>query len=91
AIPLVGDWVQQLLLGGFAVDNPTLNRFFALHYLLPFMLTGVVILHIWALHVAGQTNPAGIDVKSETDVVDFTPHATMKDVLGAVVFLLAFA
>jgi ubiquinol-cytochrome c reductase cytochrome b subunit len=91
AIPLVGDWVQQLLLGGFAVDNPTLNRFFALHYLLPFMLTGVVILHIWALHVVGQTNPAGIDVKSGTDVVDFTPHATMKDVLGAVVFLLAFA
>jgi ubiquinol-cytochrome c reductase cytochrome b subunit len=91
AIPLVGDWVQQLLLGGFAVDNPTLNRFFALHYLLPFMLTGVVILHIWALHIVGQNNPAGIDVKSEADVVDFTPHATMKDLLGAVVFLLIFA
>ncbi|MGX9176621.1 cytochrome b [Mesorhizobium sp. BHbdii] len=91
AIPLVGDWVQQLLLGGFAVDNPTLNRFFALHYLLPFMLTGVVILHIWALHVAGQTNPAGIDVKSETDVVDFTPHATIKDIFGAVVFVIFFA
>ncbi|TIR32369.1 MAG: cytochrome b [Mesorhizobium sp.] len=91
AIPLVGDWVQQLLLGGFAVDNPTLNRFFALHYLLPFMLTGVVILHIWALHIVGQNNPAGIDVRSKTDVVDFTPHATMKDVLGAVVFLLAFS
>ncbi len=82
AIPLVGDWVQQLLLGGFAVDNPTLNRFFALHYLLPFMLAGVVILHIWALHLVGQNNPAGIDVKSEADVVDFTPHATMKDAAG---------
>jgi ubiquinol-cytochrome c reductase cytochrome b subunit len=91
AIPLVGDWIQQLLLGGFTVDNATLNRFFALHYLLPFMLAGVVLLHIWALHVAGQTNPAGIDVKLETDVVPFTPHATIKDVLGAVVFLLAFA
>ncbi|TPI25035.1 cytochrome b [Mesorhizobium sp. B3-2-1] len=90
AIPLIGDWVQQLLLGGFAVDNPTLNRFFALHYLLPFMLAGVVILHIWALHVVGQNNPAGIDVKSQTDVVDFTPHATMKDALGAVVFLIVF-
>ena len=91
AIPLVGDWIQQLLLGGFAVDNPTLNRFFALHYLLPFMLAGVVILHIWALHVVGQNNPAGIDVKSKTDVVDFTPHATIKDVFGAVIFLLVFA
>ncbi|MGX9119059.1 cytochrome b [Mesorhizobium sp. BHbsci] len=91
ALPLVGDWLQQLLLGGFAVDNPTLNRFFALHYLLPFMLAGVVVLHIWALHVVGQTNPTGIDVKSKTDVVDFTPHATIKDVFGAVMFLLVFA
>jgi ubiquinol-cytochrome c reductase cytochrome b subunit len=91
AIPLIGDWIQLLLLGGFAVDNPTLNRFFALHYLLPFMLAGVVTLHIWALHVVGQTNPAGIDVKSKTDVVDFTPHATIKDIFGAVIFLLVFA
>ena len=67
AIPLVGDWIQQLLLGGFAVDNPTLNRFFSLHYLLPFMIAGVVVLHVWALHVVGQTNPTGIEVKSKTD------------------------
>ena len=91
AIPLVGDWIQQLLLGGFAVGNPTLNRFFALHYLLPFMLIGVVILHIWALHAAGQNNPLGIDVKSKDDVVDFTPHATVKDALGAVVFVIVLA
>ena len=91
AIPLVGDWIQQLLLGGFAVGNPTLNRFFALHYLLPFMLIGVVILHIWALHAAGQNNPLGIDVKSKDDVVDFTPHATVKDALGAVVFAIVLA
>ncbi|MGO4833664.1 cytochrome bc complex cytochrome b subunit, partial [Rhizobiaceae sp. 2RAB30] len=91
AIPVVGDWIQQLLLGGFAVDNPTLNRFFALHYLLPFMLAGVVILHIWALHVVGQNNPTGLDVKSETDVVNFTPYATVKDVFGVSVFLLVFA
>ena len=54
AIPLVGEWIQQLLLGGFAVDNPTLNRFFSLHYLLPFMIVGVVILHVWAFHITGQ-------------------------------------
>jgi ubiquinol-cytochrome c reductase cytochrome b subunit len=91
AIPLVGDWIQQLLLGGFAVDNPTLNRFFALHYLLPFMLAGVVILHIWALHEVGQNNPTGVEVKSTTDVVDFTPHATVKDAFGIVIFLLVLA
>ncbi|MER8726223.1 cytochrome b N-terminal domain-containing protein [Mesorhizobium sp. M1027] len=91
AIPLVGDWLQQLLLGGFAVDNPTLNRFFALHYLLPFVLAGVVTLHIWALHVVGQNNPTGIEVKSKTDVVDFTPYATVKDAFGILVFLFFFA
>jgi ubiquinol-cytochrome c reductase cytochrome b subunit len=91
AIPLVGDWIQQLLLGGFAVDNPTLNRFFALHYLLPFMIAGVVILHIWALHVTGQTNPTGIEVKSKTDIVPFTPHATIKDAFAMVLFLIMFA
>jgi ubiquinol-cytochrome c reductase cytochrome b subunit len=87
AFPVVGEWIQQLLLGGFAVDNPTLNRFFSLHYLLPFMIAGVVILHIWALHVAGQTNPTGIEVKSKTDTVAFTPYATVKDALAMIVFL----
>ncbi|MER8697786.1 cytochrome b N-terminal domain-containing protein [Mesorhizobium sp. M1273] len=91
AVPLIGDWLQQLLLGGFAVDNPTLNRFFALHYLLPFVLVGVVTLHIWALHVVGQNNPTGIEVKSKTDVVDFTPYATVKDAFGILVFLFFFA
>ena len=91
AIPLVGNWIQQLLLGGFAVGNPTLNRFFALHYLLPFMLAGVVTLHIWALHVVGQNNPTGIEVKSAADIVDFTPYATVKDAVGIIVFLFFFA
>ena len=91
AIPMVGDWIQQLLLGGFGVSNPTLNRFFALHYLLPFLLVGVVTLHIWALHVVGQNNPTGIEVKSKTDVVDFTPYATVKDAVGIIVFLFFFA
>jgi ubiquinol-cytochrome c reductase cytochrome b subunit len=91
AIPLVGDWIQQLLLGGFAVGDPTLNRFFSLHYLLPFMIAGVVVLHIWALHVAGQTNPTGIEVKSKTDTVPFSPHATVKDGFAMIVFLFIFA
>ncbi|SJZ83782.1 cytochrome b [Consotaella salsifontis] len=90
AFPIIGDPIQQLLLGGFAVDNATLNRFFSLHYLLPFMIAGVVILHIWALHVTGQTNPTGVEVKTKDDVVPFTPHATIKDGLGMVVFLLFY-
>ncbi|GHC65590.1 cytochrome b [Limoniibacter endophyticus] len=91
AIPLVGEWIQQLLLGGFAVDNPTLNRFFSLHYLLPFMIAGVVVLHIWALHVTGQTNPTGIEIKAKTDTLPFTPYATIKDAFGMIVFLAVFA
>lgn len=91
AFPVVGEPIQQLLLGGFAVDNPTLNRFFSLHYLLPFMIMGVVILHVWALHVTGQTNPTGIEVKSKTDTVPFAPYATIKDAFALIVFLAVFA
>jgi ubiquinol-cytochrome c reductase cytochrome b subunit len=91
AFPGVGHAIQTLLLGGFAVDNATLNRFFALHYLLPFMIAGLVILHIWALHVTGQTNPTGVDIKSAKDTVPFTPHATIKDGLAMVVFLAVFS
>ncbi len=91
AFPLVGEPIQQLLLGGFAVDNPTLNRFFSLHYLLPFMIAGVVILHVWALHVTGQTNPTGVEVKSKTDTLPFTPYATIKDAFAMIVFLAVYA
>jgi ubiquinol-cytochrome c reductase cytochrome b subunit len=91
AFPIIGEPIQQLLLGGFAVDNPTLNRFFSLHYLLPFMIAGVVVLHVWALHVTGQTNPTGIEVKSKTDTLPFTPYATIKDAFGSVVFFIFFA
>ncbi|MCC0027522.1 MAG: cytochrome b N-terminal domain-containing protein [Zhengella sp.] len=91
AFPVIGEPIQQFLLGGFAVDNPTLNRFFSLHYLLPFMLVGVVILHVWALHVTGQTNPTGIEVKHKTDTVPFTPYATIKDAFAMVAFLAVFA
>jgi quinol-cytochrome oxidoreductase complex cytochrome b subunit len=91
AFPIVGEPIQQLLLGGFAVDNPTLNRFFSLHYLLPFMIAGVVILHVWALHVTGQTNPTGVEVKSKTDTVPFTPYATVKDAFALSMFFMVFA
>ena len=90
AIPVVGESIVTLLWGGYSVDNPTLNRFFALHYLLPFMIAGVVVLHIWALHVTGQNNPAGIDVKSSKDTVRFTPYATLKDGFGISVFLILY-
>ena len=91
AIPLVGNWIVTLLWGGFSVDNPTLNRFFALHYLLPFIITGVVFLHVVALHITGSNNPLGIEVKSPQDTVPFHPYYTIKDSVGMVVFLLVFA
>jgi quinol-cytochrome oxidoreductase complex cytochrome b subunit/cytochrome c1 len=90
AIPLVGDSIVTLLWGGFSVDNPTLNRMFALHYLLPFVIIGVVFLHIWALHVVGSNNPLGIDVKGEQDTLPFHPYYTMKDTFGLVVFLVLY-
>jgi len=92
AIPLVGVSISHWLWGGYAVGAPTLNRFFALHYLLPFMIVGVVVLHVWALHVAGQNNPDGVDVKSVgRDTVPFTPYATIKDVFALSVFLIFYA
>ena len=91
AIPVVGETIQSLLWGGYSVGSPTLNRFFSLHYLLPFMITGVVVLHVWALHVTGQNNPAGIPIKSGKDAVAFTPYATVKDVFASVVFFAFFA
>ncbi len=91
AIPFVGESVTTWLWGGYAVDNPTLNRFFSLHYLLPFVLAGVVFLHIWALHVPGNNNPTGINVKSSQDTVPFHPYYTMKDGFAIVVFFIFFA
>ena len=91
ALPLVGESIKNWLMGGFSVDQPTLNRFFSLHYLLPFVIAGVVALHVWALHEAGQNNPAGVDVKSKADTVPFTPHATMKDLFAVGLFLILFA
>src|SRR5205085_2610751 len=79
AIPLVGEPIQQWLLGGYAPDNAALNRFFSLHFLLPFVIVGAVVLHIWALHIPGSSNPTGIEVKSESDTVPFFPHFIAKD------------
>lgn len=91
AIPGVGETVRVWLLGGFAPDNSALNRFFSLHYLLPFVIAGVVILHIWALHIPGSSNPTGVEVKSEQDTVPFHPYYTAKDGVGVGVALLVFA
>src|SRR5246500_1396909 len=90
AIPVVGDSIVTWLWGGYAVGNPTLNRFYALHYLLPFVIAGVVVLHIWALHVAGQNNPAGIEPKTEKDTVAFTPYATIKDAYILILFCILY-
>ena len=88
AIPVVGEPIQVWLLGGFAPDNAALNRFFSLHFLLPFVIAGVVILHIWALHIPGSSNPTGVEVKGESDTIPFHPYYTAKDGFGLGVFLL---
>jgi len=91
AFPWIGPKIVTLLWGGFSVDQPTLNRFFSLHYLLPFVLVGVVFLHIAALHVVGSNNPLGIDVKSPQDTLPFHPYYTIKDSVGMCVYLIVFA
>ena len=63
AIPFVGDDIVTWLWGGFSVDNPIVKSFFSLHYLMPFILIGIVGMHIWALHTTGNNNPLGIDTK----------------------------
>lgn len=88
AFPIVGDSIVTWLWGGFAVDNPTLNRFFALHFLLPFVICAVVFLHVWALHITGSNNPTGIEPKTTKDTVPFTPYYTTKDLFGLGVFVV---
>jgi len=90
AIPFVGEPLQVWLLGGYAPDNAALNRFFSLHFLLPFVIAGVIILHIWALHIPGSSNPTGVEVKSESDTVGFHPYYTAKDGFGLAVFLILY-
>jgi len=90
AIPGVGETVRVWLLGGYAPGEAALNRFFSLHYLLPFVIAAVIILHIWALHIPGSNNPTGVEVKGEQDTVPFHPYYTAKDGFGLGVFLLLF-
>jgi len=91
AFPLVGDPIVTWLWGGFSIGNPTLNRFFALHYLLPFVIFGLVFMHVAALHIVGSNNPKGIDIKGPQDSVPFHPYATVKDFFAFGVFMLIFA
>ena len=90
AIPIIGDSIVTFLWGGFSVDNPTLNRFFSLHYLMPFVIVGIVVLHIVALHQHGSGNPMGIDTNSSQDTIPFHPYYTVKDLFGVGVFLILF-
>ena len=91
AFPLVGDPIVTWLWGGYSVDNPTLNRFFSLHYLMPFLIVGVVILHIVALNAFGSNNPSGIEVKNDKDTIPFHPYYTVKDFFGFGIFFIVFA
>ena len=96
AIPFIGEPIQTLLLGGPAVDNATLNRFFSLHYLFPFLIAGLVIVHIWAFHTTGNNNPTGVEVRrtskaeAEKDTVSFWPYFVIKDLFALAVLLAVF-
>jgi ubiquinol-cytochrome c reductase cytochrome b subunit len=90
AIPVVGEPLRQWLLGGYAPDQAALTRFFSLHYLLPFVILGVIILHVWALHIPGSGNPTGVPVKTKEDTLPFHPYYTAKDGVGLGVFLIFY-
>ena len=97
AIPLIGESIQTWLLGGPAVDNPTLTRFFSLHYLLPFVIAGLVIVHVWAFHTTGNSNPTGVEVRrsskaaAEAATLPFWPYFVIKDLFALVFILVIFA
>lgn len=88
AIPFVGQNIVEWLWGGFTVDNPTLNRFFSLHYFLPFIIAGLSLVHLILLHQSGSTNPVGVEVKS--DFLPFYPYFYVKDLLGFFGLLIVF-
>ncbi len=90
AIPVVGGDVVTLLWGGFSVDNPTLNRFFSLHYLLPFVIFALVVVHLWALHTVKSNNPLGVEMKTPADSIPFHPYFTIKDLFGIGVFMMVY-
>ena len=91
AVPVIGESITTWLWGGYAVDNPTLNRFFALHYLLPFVIFAIVGAHLIALHTTKSSNPLGIDMKGPQDAIPFHPYYTVKDLVGLSAFAFVFA
>lgn len=91
AVPWVGEWLYETFVGGYAVGQPTLSRFYTLHYLFPFILIFWVVLHIWAVHKVGQGNPTGLEVRSQKEVMPFSPYALVKDIFAITVFLLFFS
>lgn len=96
AVPGVGDALQTWLLGAGAVGQPALNRFFSLHYLLPFVIAGLVIVHIWAFHHTGNNNPTGVEVRRgskeevKKDTLPFWPYFVIKDLFALAVILTIF-
>nr|YP_010508063.1 apocytochrome b [Phytophthora gonapodyides]UXG56396.1 apocytochrome b [Phytophthora gonapodyides] len=88
AIPLIGKDIVDWLWGGFAVDNPTLNRFFSLHFTFPFVIVGAVLIHLILLHEVGSNNPLGITLKTEN--IPFYPYFYTKDLFGLMVLFLVF-
>jgi len=96
AIPFIGDAIQTWLLGGPSVDNATLNRFLSLHFLLPFVIVGLVVIHIWAFHTTGNSNPTGVEVRrssrkeADADTLPFWPYFVIKDVFALAVVLTIF-
>jgi len=90
AVPLIGNEIVSWLWGGYSVSNPTLNRFYSLHYLLPFVIFALVFIHLWALHVHKSNNPTGVDIKSSADTIPFHPYYTIKDTYGLAVFMLFY-
>ncbi len=91
AFPIIGKSIVAWLWGGYSVDNPTLNRFFALHYLLPFVIVGAVIIHLVSLHTVGSNNPTGVEIKSKKDIIPFHPYFTIKDMVGFALFFIIFS
>jgi ubiquinol-cytochrome c reductase cytochrome b subunit len=96
AIPFVGETLQSWLLGAAAVGQPALNRFFSLHYLFPFLIAGLVIVHIWAFHTTGNNNPTGVEVRrgskaeAEKDTLPFWPYFVVKDLFALALILTVF-
>nr|ADK97579.1 apocytochrome b [Peripatoides sp. DVL-2010] len=85
AIPYIGIMIVQWLWGGFTIDNATLTRFFSLHFIMPFMIIGLVIIHLFFLHISGSNNPIGL--KSDFDKISFHPYFTIKDLFGMLIFM----